>query len=528
MSHASRPQCARSGVGHALPAFLLALLVLLLLSVPALAQTAPEPGQPAVWTEPDHEGGALVHLYVFHSLTCPHCREAMPFIEQMAAETPWLRLHSMELSQNRANGERYVRFAEAMGQEAMYVPAFFYCGQMVSGYDTAEGMGAAIRADLEACHAEALARYGAPTAANAELLAGVSGVVDAPGAGEGAGAATDGAGAVVAGAAGAGAAGAGAQGAAENAGAALAQESLPAVAAAGVAATAPTVALPFVGEVSAASLSLPALTVVLAGLDAFNPCAFFVLMFLLSLMVHARNRTRMLIIGLVFVLFSALIYFVFMAAWLNVFLLVGELAIITLIAGIVAIIFGAINVKDFFAFKQGVSLSIPEGAKPGLFARMRKLVSADSMPTMIGSTILLAIAANSYELLCTAGFPMVYTRALTLHDLPTAAFYGYLAAYNLIYIIPLVAIVVLFAVRFGSRKLSEREGRVLKLLSGLMMLMLGGLLVFLPAALSNPLTAIGLLVAAILLTWLIVFIDKRRADAKSPGGGSRPHATAAK
>jgi hypothetical protein len=308
----------------------------------------------------------------------------------------------------------------------------------------------------------------------------------------------------------------------------LAQESLPAVAAAGVAATAPTVALPFVGEVSAASLSLPALTVVLASLDAFNPCAFFVLMFLLSLMVHARNRTRMLIIGLVFVLFSALIYFVFMAAWLNVFLLIGELAIITMIAGIVAIIFGAINVKDFFAFKQGVSLSIPEGAKPGLFARMRKLVSADSMPTMIGSTILLAIAANSYELLCTAGFPMVYTRALTLHDLPTAAFYGYLAAYNLIYIIPLMAIVVLFAVRFGSRKLSEREGRVLKLLSGLMMLMLGVLLVFLPAALSNPLTAIGLLVAAILLTWLIVVIDKRRTDAKSPGGGSRPQATATK
>ena len=238
------------------------------------------------------------------------------------------------------------------------------------------------------------------------------------------------------------------------------------------------------------------------------------------MMAHQKSRSRMLLIGGVFVLFSALIYFVFMAAWLNVFLLIGELQLITLIAGVVAVVFALINIKDYFWFKQGVSLGIPDEAKPGLFKRMRGLVSADSMPAMVGGTVVLAVAANSYELLCTSGFPMVYTRALTLTDLPTAAFYGYLALYNLIYIIPLLVIVGLFSVRFGSRKLSEREGRVLKLLSGLMMLSLGIALVFAPEALNNPAVAIGLLLMTIVVTAAIVLFERWR-EHRDPGAPTK-------
>ena len=85
------------------------------------------------------------------------------------------------------------------------------------------------------------------------------------------------------------------------------------------------------------------LTLVLAGMDAFHPCAFFVLLFLLSLLVHAKSRTRMAIVGGTFVLFSGLVYFVFMAAWLNVFLIAGELRVITAIAGLVALTVAALG-----------------------------------------------------------------------------------------------------------------------------------------------------------------------------------------
>jgi cytochrome c biogenesis protein CcdA len=165
------------------------------------------------------------------------------------------------------------------------------------------------------------------------------------------------------------------------------------------------------------------LTLVLAGLDAFNPCAFFVLLFLLSMMAHQKSRTRMLAIGGVFAVISGLMYFAFMAAWLNVFQLFGHLAWVTLAAGALAVFVGAVNVKDFFAFEQGLTLSIPDSKKPGIFRRTRAILAAENLPAMLAATVVLAIAANFYELLCTAGFPMVYTRLLTLAELSPAGRY---------------------------------------------------------------------------------------------------------
>jgi hypothetical protein len=258
--------------------------------------------------------------------------------------------------------------------------------------------------------------------------------------------------------------------------------------------------LPLFGRVDPASLSLPALTAVLAALDAFNPCAFFVLLFLLSMMAHQKSRKRMLAIGGVFVMISGLMYFAFMAAWLNVFQIFGHLAWVTLAAGALAVLVGALNVKDFFGIGKALSLSIPESRKPDIFRRTRAIVGADRMPAMLAATIVLAVAANFYELLCTAGFPMVFTRLLTLAELSPAGRYAYLAAYNLIYVLPLAAIVAVFAGTLGARKLTEREGRLLKLMSGLMMLGLGLLLLLAPERLSQVGIAFGLMGAAIVLT----------------------------
>jgi hypothetical protein len=204
----------------------------------------------------------------------------------------------------------------------------------------------------------------------------------------------------------------------------------------------------------------------------------------------------------VFVLCSGLMYFAFMAAWLNLFQLLGNLAWVTLAAGLMALAVGLINVKDFFRFGRGVSLSIPESRKPGLYRRARAILAAGSVPAMLAATLLLALAANFYELLCTAGFPMVYTRLLTLQDLGATQHYLYLALYNLVYVIPLAVIVGVFAFTMGARRLSEREGRLLKLMSGLMMLQLGILLVLAPDWLNRLGVAFALLGVVLGATWL--------------------------
>jgi len=210
----------------------------------------------------------------------------------------------------------------------------------------------------------------------------------------------------------------------------------------------------------------------------------------------------MALIGGVFVLFSGLMYFAFMAAWLGLFRITGSLPWVTGAAGALAVVIGAVNTKDFFAFKAGVSLSIPESRKADIFRRGRAILAAGNLPAMLAATVLLAIAANFYELLCTAGFPMVYTRLLTMQVSNSTQHMFYLALYNVIYVFPMLLIVFAFVRTLGARKLSEREGRLLKLLSGLMMLELGLLLLVAPEWLNNMAATLGLVLVAISLTWL--------------------------
>jgi len=214
-------------------------------------------------------------------------------------------------------------------------------------------------------------------------------------------------------------------------------------------------------------------------------------------------------VGLAFVVVSGALYFVFMAAWLNLFLVTDNLRMVTLIAGGVAVVLGALSAKDYFVPDVGPSVSIPDGAKPGLFARMRSLIAIDRLFPVIVATVTLAIVANSYELLCTAGLPMVFTRVLTLNDLSTPSYYGYLALYNVIYVLPLLAIVGGFVWTLGSRKLQPSEGRILKLVSGTMMLGLGAVLIFAPDLLEQVGTAVLVVLGAVAVSALTVIVTRR-------------------
>lgn len=269
--------------------------------------------------------------------------------------------------------------------------------------------------------------------------------------------------------------------------------------------------LPFVGEVdNEEGDNLVVITLTLAALDAFNPCAFFVLIFLLSMMLHTHKRGRMFLVGGVFVFISGLMYFLFMSAWLNIFNLIGQFGIITLLAGIVALVIGALNIKDYFWFKKGVSLTLTDSSRHQLFAKMRAMLSMESLAGVLLATAGLAAFANLYEFFCTAGFPMVYTRILTLNDLPDWQYYGYLLFYNLVYIVPLLIIVMAFSWTMNITKLQETQGRALKLVSGMMMLALGVILVFMPGALQDITITLGVIAIALLVSVVIVSFNRNR------------------
>lgn len=227
------------------------------------------------------------------------------------------------------------------------------------------------------------------------------------------------------------------------------------------------------GTLSASSLGLPVFTLALGLLDGFNPCAMWVLLFLLSLLVHMKDRRKMALVAGTFVLVSGLVYFLFMAAWLNVFLAVGMSNALRIGLALVALAIGAVNLKDFAAFGKGPSLSIPASVKPGLYARMRGILQAQALPAALVGVAALAVTVNFVELLCTAGLPAIYTSVLAQQQLDAATHYGYLGLYILGYIADDSLMVGAAVLALGSGKLTERGGRWLKLLSGVVMLALG-------------------------------------------------------
>ncbi len=212
------------------------------------------------------------------------------------------------------------------------------------------------------------------------------------------------------------------------------------------------------GTLTVTELGLPLFTLAIGLLDGFNPCAMWVLLFLLSLLVHLHDRRRMALIAGTFVLVSGAVYYTFMAAWLNVFLAVGLSDAVRMGLAVLALLIAGVNIKDFAAGPQGLSLSIPAAAKPGLYARMREVVQARSLPLALLGAATLAVVVNFIELLCTAGLPAMYTAILTQQALSPAAHYGYLGLYILGYIADDSLMVGATVMALSSRKLSESAG----------------------------------------------------------------------
>jgi len=241
-----------------------------------------------------------------------------------------------------------------------------------------------------------------------------------------------------------------------------------------------TIELPFFGSLSLSSVGMPLFTLALGLIDGFNPCAMWVLLVLLSLLVNLRDRRRLSLIAGTFVFISGAVYFAFMAAWLNLFLIIGASRFIQIGIGLFALVVGAIHIKDFFAFKTGITLSIPDRAKPGLYQKMRSVVYAENLFAALLTVSVLALLVNMVELACTAGLPALYTQILANRAPDPLHYYGYLLLYNLAYIFDDTVMVVIAVFTLSSRKLQQSEGRWLKLVSGGVIVAVGAMLIVAP------------------------------------------------
>ncbi|MFA6329209.1 MAG: hypothetical protein WCX64_00815 [Candidatus Micrarchaeia archaeon] len=245
-----------------------------------------------------------------------------------------------------------------------------------------------------------------------------------------------------------------------------------------------TLDIPFLGKTNLAEMSLPALAVVLGLVDGFNPCAMWVLVYLIALVMELNDKKRMWLIVGTFLLASGILYFLFMTAWLNLFLLVGYLRPIMIIIGLIALGSGILAVREYLLTGGRPVCKIgDEEEKLGTMGRMKEIIASPLTVSTVLAIIALAFAVNSVEFMCSAGIPAVFTQILALSNLGGLEYYGYILLYTLFFMLDDLVIFGVAAFALSSSDVMDRYAGFSKIVGGSILFILGLLMLFAPGLL---------------------------------------------
>jgi hypothetical protein len=385
-----------------------------------------------------------VNLYFFYGDGCPHCAKEEKFLDKLEAANGNIRIFRYEVWHNRDNAQLLARLASELGLDVSGVPVLIVGDQTIVGYNNDQTTGEKIRSLVEKYVANGCNDIAAPI-----LGKDGQGEVCVHGCAAGDGECLHNCGC-----------------SADNLGGSVQAPE--------------TVSVPFLGEINISRVSLPVLTILIGATDGFNPCAMWVLLFFISLLLGMENKRRMWILGSAFVLSSGAVYFLFLAAWLNFFLFLGFVFWIRAAVGAVALASGGYHLYDYYKNRDG-GCEVTSGEKRRrVFDRLRAATGHKKFLAALGGVILLACAVNLVELVCSAGLPAVYTQILALADLPRWQHYGYLLLYILFYMIDDLFVFIIAMTTLRMKALSSRYTRWSGLVGGLLMLLIGVLLLFKP------------------------------------------------
>lgn len=244
--------------------------------------------------------------------------------------------------------------------------------------------------------------------------------------------------------------------------------------------------LPLIGPVNIPSQSLLASTLLISFIDGFNPCSVWVLTMLLALTLHTGSRKKVLLIGLIFLTVTAAIYALFIAGLFTIFKVVSFVGWIQVVVALVALFFALVNIKDYFWYKEGVSFTIAEESKPGIFQRIRRIMDASqSIWAVAGGTVVLAAGVSLVEFSCTSGFPVLWSNLLVSQNVSALTFVLLLLVYLVIYQLDEMGIFLAAVFTMRSSRLEEKHGRILKLIGGMLMLALALVMLINPGLMNN-------------------------------------------
>ncbi len=369
-----------------------------------------------------------VDVYFFYGQGCPHCAKEERLFQELQQDG-WLaehhvQLHPYEVWHNPDNGNLLAQLGEAMGWDIRGVPVTVVGDKQITGYLDDQTTGEEIK-DAIIQYAAAPGRDAVKDFLEHKQVAGVS----------------------------------------------AADRNVP-----------EKMKLPLLGEVNIKKTSLPLLTVIIGGLDGFNPCALWVLLFLISLLMGMEQRKKLFILGSTFILASAVFYFLVLTAWLNFLLFLGFVNWIRILIALAALYAGFYNLKEHWK-KERTCEVVEEDKRKEIFGRVKKIVAEQKLWFALLGVAALAVSVNFFELICSAGLPAVYTQILALAGLPAWQHYAYLLLYVFVFVLNQIVILSMALWTFKMKAINPQIIRWVGLIGGSIMVVIGVLLLFKPALL---------------------------------------------
>lgn len=373
----------------------------------------------------------LVNIYLFHSYTCKHCKEEIKLLDELEKEYDNIKVYKYEVNEN-GNGELLKNISEIMGSKVTGTPYTIIGNKVFSGYDYENSKGrfkGAIEYYSKYGYEDKVGEYISSIPLPSYEVKDTDPDVD------------------------------------EYINDYISYK----------------VKLPLIGEVKLKNLTLPLVTVVIGLADGFNPCAMWVLLFLISMLIGMKDKKRMWILGSTFLLTSALIYLIFMMSWLNLANLLISVVWVRVIIAIVSLVGGIINLRGYIKHRKVSGCDVVDDKKRNkIITRIKKFTTEKNFWLAILGVIVLAISVNVVELACSAGLPVMFIEILSLNNLTAIEEIIYIVLYMLFFLLDDFVVFVIAMTTLSLTGVSSKYGNLSKLIGGILMLFIGLLLMFKP------------------------------------------------
>ena len=363
-----------------------------------------------------------LNIYLFYGDGCPHCKEEEKWLESYLKQNDFIKIHRYEVWYNKDNQEKYSKVHDILNDTSSGIPYLIIGETVISGFDeeiTPERIKNAVEYYKNINYKDKVGIYlGIVEDKNEEETK------------------TD------------------------------YQES--------------EVKIPILGKQKIKDVSIGLSAVVIGLVDGFNPCAMWILLFLISMLLGMKNRKRMWTLGITFLISSALVYFLFLISWLNLAVFLNKILYIRVAIAFVAVLFGVIQVNSFFFKKDDGCEVVDTKNRKKIIKSIQKIVKEKTFILALLGIILLAASVNIVELLCSLGLPVMFTQILTINEVSKFGQILYSLIYILFFMIDDIIIFIIAMKTLEIKAISNKYGKYSHLIGGLIMIIIGILMIYKP------------------------------------------------